>query len=38
MKQKHIYEVIRYQEGVGLFLKDHLERLTASAAKQLINL
>ena len=30
MKQNHIYEVIRYQDGVGLFLEDHIERLTAS--------
>ncbi len=36
MKQKHIYEVIRYQEGVGLFLEDHLERLTASLRNSLL--
>lgn len=30
MNKNRIYEVIRYEEGVGLFLEDHLERLFAS--------
>ncbi|MGB7461214.1 MAG: branched-chain amino acid aminotransferase, partial [Carnobacterium jeotgali] len=29
---KMIYEVIRVQQGVALFLEDHLERFKASAA------
>lgn len=35
---KMIYEVIRVQEGIALFLEDHLERFKASAAATGLNL
>jgi len=32
LEEKNIYEVIRVQKGIPLFLEDHLERFRASAA------
>lgn len=32
LEEKNIYEVIRVQQGIPLFLEDHLERFRASAA------
>lgn len=31
MQEKHIYEVIRFEQGVALFIEEHLERLYKSA-------
>jgi len=33
MSGKHIYEVIRFEQGVAIFLKEHLQRLYKSALK-----
>jgi branched-chain amino acid aminotransferase len=31
MSEKHIYEVIRFEQGVAIFVEDHLDRLYKSA-------